>query len=146
MSLNTKVTLKELRTILEMPTIEVYQTVYLIIGSGLIHAKRSKNNFQIIERRHFEPTQMINELHKTLQSMIKIIENNTLNQPYISFKILSTKLNLSKLEIIQDISLLVALGYYQGRIDNKKFYKESDLFIIKGKPLCFECGTEIRRF
>ncbi|MCE7734600.1 MAG: E3 ubiquitin protein ligase [Candidatus Heimdallarchaeota archaeon] len=138
-----KISLKEIRSKFALTAIQAYSKIYLIIGSGLLVAETTRKSIRVIERRQPQPNIPINELEKNLQSTIQAIESAAFKNNRISMNELSKNSIIHKDDLINNLSILIARGYYDGKLVNKYFVKSKQLFRIKAKPQCFECNTII---
>ncbi|OLS24259.1 MAG: hypothetical protein HeimC2_23240 [Candidatus Heimdallarchaeota archaeon LC_2] len=139
--LKEKISLKELRSRFNLTQIEAYCKLYLMIGSGLLVTETKRKNFALTERRQPTPSVPINEIEKILQNIVQVIEGSKFKNDVISVREISKKIGMSKSDFIDDLSILIARGYYDGLYDGKNFRKTKQLFRIKAKPQCFECNA-----
>ncbi|MFV2015158.1 MAG: hypothetical protein ACC656_07020, partial [Candidatus Heimdallarchaeota archaeon] len=139
--LKGKVSLKEIRNKYGLTAIQVYSKIYLIIGSGLLVAEISRKSIRVKVRRQPQPSVPINELERNLQTTIQVIEGATFTNNRISMSDLSKSSRMYPDDLLNNLAILIARGYYDGKLQGKYFVKIKQLFRIKAKPQCFECNT-----
>lgn len=141
--LKEKISLKEIRNTFGLTAIQVYSKIYLIIGSGLLVAESNRKSITVKERRQPQPSIPINELEKNLQATIQAIESASANNNRISLSELSKNSRMHQSDITNNLAILIARGYYDGKLQSNYFVKTKQLFRIKAKPQCFECNAII---
>jgi hypothetical protein len=142
--LKTKVSHKMIRSRFKLSPIDAYCKIYLLMGSGLLITENSRKSLKVIERRQPKPSVPINEIEPNLQVTIQAIESIEFENNMVQLNELSKDLRLSKEDFINNLSILIARGYYDGHYDGKYFRKTKQLFRVKAKPQCFECNEIIK--
>ena len=132
--------LKDIRSIFSISSIQAFQKIYMLCGSGLFIAKRHKRTFSIIQPKIAKPTVPIRDLNLNYQLITKEIEEYKQLPAKISNRSLAKKLDIHTNDVIKNISVLIALGYYQGSLTSKSFTKTRVIFKVKEPPKCFSCN------
>ena len=132
---------KRIRWLFDITSVEADQRLYKLVGSGLISIKSNKNKYEVVMAKIPKPTLEETELpYKSRMIIIYFREN-----PDTSYRLskIGSRLNWSVQEVIQEISLLIGLGYYRGVFKGNNFHAKSNFIKPKEKPHCFECNTRL---
>ncbi|MHA2248896.1 MAG: hypothetical protein ACXAD7_00975 [Candidatus Kariarchaeaceae archaeon] len=139
-------TLKELRSLFSINSKQALRKIYLLCGSGLIIVQRTKDSFKISQPRIPEPEVPVKEMDVNTQLLIKYIEESQDTQYRVSLKFLSRMLKIHTNDVVKNISILIAQGYYQGYFTSKRFVKTRAIIKVKEKPKCFSCGIILQDY
>lgn len=135
---------KEIRSIFQLSSIELYREVYLLSGSGLLKIERNKKKFKISSPKIQNPTTPLFELDADLQLLVNLIERT--DKDAISLKMLADRMGYHYDDALLDVSWLIGFGYYKGFIKGSKFHRTRGLFKVKEKPKCFKCSILLENY
>jgi DNA-binding Lrp family transcriptional regulator len=136
--------LKKIRQIFDITSTEALRRAYTLAGSGLVSLKNNSGKLEITRDPQSKPTLEEDEL--SYQSRMVILELRSFKKEKIRFSKIANKLDWSTSDIIREIALLIAQGYYKGYFTGSSFIKQSDFIRPRDKPRCFECDTLLKNY
>jgi len=134
-------TVKTIRSVFGLSTIEVYRKMYYLAGSGLFKLDRDSDQFIIKEIPKFDTQISINELDLVSQQIIRSIEQSS--SPEVVLSELAREVELNRRDLLMNLFDIIANGLYEGKIEKDKFIRTSRLLTKYDSGYCLYCSESL---
>ena len=137
----TNPNLKEAKTILRKPRVNILSKVYFLIGSGLLVAQQHKQRFTIKRVRIEEPHASISQKSTFVQSLAHLLDEGIGKK--VSIKKLAKELKEDTRIVVQTILYLVANGFLIGKLKGNNFQVTRTYIKFTVDQYCYFCNQKL---
>lgn len=139
----TNPNLKEAKSILKKPRIQLLAHTYLLIGSGLVVAKQNRQQFAVKRVRIEQPKSSIEKKSFIVQDVAKLLDNEVGNK--VSLKKIAKQINEDQKIIAQSVLFLVAQGFIIGNLRGNDFIVKRSFVKFSVDHYCYFCNSKVEQ-
>ncbi len=139
---NVTPNVKEIEKYWEKSPVASLNIIYELAGSGLLTFDQKGKLIKVMNFQEFLPTKELADLDKSFLNLVNEIERT--NSKNIRLENLTKRLNIRPTDIFKKICMLLAMGYYKGKISPNRFVISKRLTLPAKKLNCLSCGFTIQ--